>query len=195
MLHRTRWILGAALALSAASTGCGPADSLEPPKDPSAQLAKAAPKTPPGHLARAELDRVLVSNGPAWIFRRVMVEHVIRGDGRWAGWRLVGLPEEWSHVDLRPGDVVVKVNGLVLEQPHQAWEAWKSAAKGDKITVSLLRDGASLELKIPIDGAESPETLKALNRPGPAGRAAEPEPQARPKGSFTIGGDRDDDVY
>jgi hypothetical protein len=129
---------------------------------------------PPGHLARAEVDRVLTTQGPPWILQRVISEEVLRKDGKFAGWRLVGLPEEWKDLDLRPGDVVTRVNDLPLETPDEAWEAWKSVAKAPQLKISLMRDGAARQLILPIDGPPSADTAKTLGRdPGPS-RASAP---------------------
>jgi hypothetical protein len=79
------------------------------------------------------------------------------------------------------------VNGLPLETPDEAWEAWKSVAKAPEIKISLTRDGAARDVVIPIDGALSPETLKALGRDGAPPRAAA-APAAPKRGSVQLGG-------
>jgi hypothetical protein len=129
--------------------------------------------TPPGHLARAEVDHVLVTQGPGVIIRRILYEEVVNG-GKFIGWRMVGLPEEWRDIDLRPGDIVTRVNGLPIERPEQAWEAWKSLATSPDLRITLTRDGGARTLVLPIDGAPVPDTLTALGRePGPSRPAAE----------------------
>ncbi len=178
-----------------ASGGAPPPKPPAPP--PAAPAAAEPPAAPPGHLVRAEVDRVLVTQGPPWVLRRVLSEEVMKSDGKFAGWRLVGLPEEWRGIDLRPGDVVTRVNGLPLETPDQAWDAWKSIAKAPEIKISLMRDGAPRELTIPIDGPVAADTATALGRdPGPQ-RAPSP-PQGR--SSIQIGGNGapegvEDDAY
>ena len=139
---------------------------------------------------------MLTTQGPPWVLRRVISEEVLRHDGKFAGWRLVGLPEEWRGVDLKPGDVVSRVNGLPLETPDQFWEAWKSVAKATEVRIDLSRDGVARQVILPIDGAPSAETLRAIERdPGPQ-RAAAPGPASR---SVVLGGagpePSDDDAY
>ena len=121
-------LLAVSLALTVALGGCseGPAAATAPAKTPAegqATQAKAAPSVPAGHVLRPEVDRVLVQQGPSWLFRRVMREETFGKDGRFAGWRITGLPEEWRSIDLRPGDVVTRVNGKSLETPDDAWDA------------------------------------------------------------------------
>jgi hypothetical protein len=174
-----------ALTLAACEQAAPPRPAAAPPAPPVA-AAPAEPATPAGHLRRGEVDQVLVQQGPPWVLRRVMPEEVIRKDGKFTGWRLVGLPDDWR-IDLKPGDVVSRVNGLPVETPDEAWEAWKSVAKAPEIRISLTRDGAARELVIPIDGALSPETAKALGRDGAPPRAAG-APAAPKRGSVQLGG-------
>jgi hypothetical protein len=183
-------LLAVSLALTIALGGCseGPAAAGAPAKSPAgapAAQAKAAPSAPPGHVLRPEVDRVLVQQGPPWILRRVMREETFGKDGRFAGWRITGLPEEWRPIDLRPGDVVTRVNGKTLETPEEAWDAWKSVAGAREIKLALVRDGAPRDLVIPIDGDPSAEAIRALEQDAPPpGRAA---PKA-PRGVVQIGG-------
>jgi len=121
------------------------------------------------------VDRVLVRSGPPWVLRRVQIEEVLRTDGKFAGWRVVGVPEDWRDIDLHPGDIVSRVNGLPLETPDEAWEAWKSVARATDLRVSLTRDGAARTLVLPIDGPPSPETAMALGREGPTGGGPSPD--------------------
>jgi hypothetical protein len=192
-------LLACSFALALGSAACESSQAVAPPKQPAASARTApavavppAPAAPAGHLARGEVDRVL-TQGPPWLLRRVMREEVIRPDGKFAGWRLTGIPEEWT-VDLRPGDVVTRVNGLPLETPDQAWEAWKSVAKNAELKITLLRDGGTRELVLPIDGgASSPETLRMLGRDG-----APPPRRPQGGGSIQIGGETssvDEEAY
>lgn len=166
-----------------------------PPPAPKAPVAVAAPKVekarpeiPAGHLYREDVDQALTTLGLPWLFRRVLREGAFSKDGRFAGWLITGLPEEWSAIDLKPGDVVQRVNGKTLETPEDAWEAWKSVAKSKEIKLSLERNGASKELVIPIDGDPNPETARLLDRDQPPGRA-QPTREVERKGVVRIGGD------
>lgn len=183
---RSRHILACVFAIV---LGVACQRAAPPPRAPSppstAPSATATAAAPAGHLLRAEVDQVLVQQGPPWVLRRIISEEVLRKDGKFTGWRMVGLPEEWSGIDLKPGDIVTRINGLPLETPDEAWEAWKSVARSPAIEVSLFRDGARRELVIPIDGAPSAETAKLLGREAPA-----PRPTAAPpkRGSVQLGG-------
>lgn len=144
------------------------------PRPKAAAVVKAAP----GHVLRADVDRAL-GQGPPWLLRRVVPEEVLR-DGVFVGWRLVALTDEWSGVDLKPGDIVTRVNGRTLEREGDLWAAWVAVAGASEIRVSYERDGAARELVIPIDGA--PTQLAASLREGRIpGR-----PAGRPRGTIVI---------
>jgi len=179
-------LFAASLALAFGSVACAsaPATRAQPAAPPRpAMAAPAGPVVFPGHLVRGEVDRVLTTQGPPWILRRVLSEEVLRSDGKFAGWRLVGLPEEWKDIDLRPGDVVSRVNDLPLETPDEAWEAWKSVARAAELKITLTRDGAARQLVVPIDGALQNDTATALGRdPGPQRAAAPPANRSIPLG-------------
>lgn len=174
--------------------GCGgeaqPPPAKAPPRPPASAAATASPAAPPGHLARREVEQVLTKLGPSWLLRRVMREEVFDKTGKFAGWRLTGLPDEWSAVDLRPGDVVKRVNGMALETPDDAWAAWKSVAKARELRVSLEREGAARELVLPIDGEPSAEVVQGLERDAPPPRPAERPPRS----VVRIGGDDGDEA-
>jgi hypothetical protein len=163
------------LSLCFALAGCE-----EPPPRPAAAPTPAAPipapaaagaAVPAGHLSRAEVERVL-REGPPWILRRVPVEEVIHDpDGKFVGWRLMGLPAAWASLDLRPGDVVTRVNGHPLETTDEAFDAWLLVAKSKELRVSYERAGATHEMVLPIDGDPTPETLHALESGSPPPRS------------------------
>src|SRR5262245_5761331 len=122
--------------------GCGGA---EPPPAAAPQAAAKPAKPPPaslpaGHIARADVDAVL-AEGPPWVLRRVPIEEVIR-EGKFYGWRVVAMPPEWSGIDLKPGDVVTRVNGMTLEKPDDLFTAWTSLVIASDLKVAYERDGA-----------------------------------------------------
>ncbi|MFT3764872.1 MAG: serine protease [Minicystis sp.] len=185
-----RSCLAAASVLALALAACQEAAPPKAPASPAkpAPAASATPAAAAGRLKRPEVDQVLVQNGPPWVLRRILSEEVLSKDGKFMGWRLVGLPEEWRGIDLKPGDIVMRINGLPLETPDQAWEAWKSVAKTPDLRITVMRDGAAREVVLPIDGALSAETLKLLDRGAPPQRAAAPAGPPPRKGSVQIGG-------
>ena len=161
------------VALAILTAGCG---GTPPPAAPKPAPAKAAErpvtKLPPGHLPRADVDRVVLANGPPWILSRVPVEEVIK-DGKFVGWRVLGLPPDWAALDLKPGDVVTRVNGMSLERPEDLWSAWTSLVVASDLKIAYEREGAPRELTFHIEGEPSKELPAAMT-------SEEPPPRAKP---------------
>src|SRR5690606_10955693 len=110
--------------------GCGGAAVSSAPAEtaPSETAPSEAPSAPPaseGTIARAQLDAVL-EQGFGRFLGRVTTEPHLEG-GRFVGHRLTELRSElFDGVDLRPGDTVVRVNGMPVERPGQALQAWEA---------------------------------------------------------------------
>lgn len=132
--------------------------------------APPAPAGPPDKLERTALKTVLPSGLP-WILRRVWPEEVVR-EGKFIGWRLVAIPEEWLGLDVRPDDIVTRVNGKGVETPDQLWEAWTSLATATELRVAYERNNEMKEFVLPIAGEPAPELLASLNSPSPPPRKA-----------------------
>lgn len=169
--------------LAAAAAGCAETPPIvNTPKKAGTQgqaaPAAAGPVVPPGHLARGEVEGVL-KKGPPWLLRRVTIEEVIR-EGKFVGWRVLSLslPDGWR-VDLKPGDVVMKVNGLALERPDDLWAAWLQLHSAIELKVACEREGKPFEIAMPIDG---PSTAAGAL----AQMETEPPPPPRPSRWQTV---------
>jgi general secretion pathway protein C len=73
-------------------------------------------------------------------------------NGHFRGFRITGLLDAgfWTGVDLQPGDVVIRVNGLSIEHPEEALEAFHSVEGATELRVAYERDGQMRELTYPI---------------------------------------------
>jgi hypothetical protein len=115
----------------------------------------------------------------------VRTEEVLR-DSKFIGWRILELPSEWASMDLKPGDVVTRVNGLPLEKPDDFFSAWSSLVSASDLRVAYERAGATRELAYQIDGAasEAPPALRADAEP-----PSRPAPSGPPRKTIVIVGD------
>ena len=106
----------------------------------------ARPAPPAGSLWRDEVQAT-VEAGLGWFLQRVDVEPSLEA-GRFRGFRVVQLkpPDYWQGVDLRPGDVVVSVNGMPIERETQAYEAFQALKKANELRVRYLRGGRERDL-------------------------------------------------
>jgi type II secretory pathway component PulC len=115
-------------------------------------MAKAPeePRPPKGALFRVDVNAIIDSGFPQFL-QRVEVEPRLV-DGQFRGWSIVNLsPRDfWTGVDLKPGDIVTRVNDLPIERETEAFDAFESLKAADTLRVSFQRDGQSrlLEYRI-----------------------------------------------
>ena len=180
---RERSVLFVCAPLAFALVGCGGSVATAPPPaapTPVAATKLEAPKVKaaPGHLSRAEVDAVIQKNGPPWVLQRVVPEEVFR-EGKFVGWKILSMPKEWSTLDLQPGDVVTRVNGMQLERPENMWSAWTSLAVSSELKIAYERDGTPRELVLQIDGPAAAEIPASMRDDAP--RPREPKKKGPPK--------------
>lgn len=102
-----------------------------------------------GAIARPELEAVL-AQGIARFLQKVHTEPMRNAQGRFVGWRLLELfrddprGAEWV---IRPGDVVVRVNGHSIERPEQFQNVWNSVATSSELVFSVLRGDQTSEIR------------------------------------------------
>ncbi|HTV22536.1 MAG TPA: serine protease [Polyangiaceae bacterium] len=148
---RSSW----AVALLAVSLGaCGPSyPESEYPSAPPAGVSASpddyAP-APPGALWRRDVNEVL-DGGLGKFLQRADLRPQVH-EGAFVGFRVLELrpPAWWQGVDLVPGDVITRVNGMPIEQPTDAHAAFESLRSSDKLVVSYLREGEPHELSYSI---------------------------------------------
>jgi len=145
---------GSSLLLLGLLVGCSAAPEA-PPAAPKA-LAKTpvqapvAPRPPAGALYREDVNALIARGFPDFL-QHVDVEPRLV-DGQFRGWSIVQLnpTEFWSGVDLKPGDIVMRVNDLPIERETEAFDAFESLKQSDALRVAFQRDGQNrlLEYKI-----------------------------------------------
>ena len=142
------WLVVVAGAAACASPqAVRPTDPVDPfgrPRMPRARAAEggAAPSGPTS-LERAAVDAFL-ANGPHWFIRQVAMEPAHMGD-KFVGFRIVSFFEgdpRFSNVDLRPGDVVIRVNDMPIGKPDQFMKAWEDLKAARKLEVEYVRGGS-----------------------------------------------------
>jgi type II secretory pathway component PulC len=153
------------LLLLAVCACAGPAAQAPPPPPPSKPIeevvkepiAEPSPgeRAPPtdqsgAHvISRSQLLPVL-AGGPGAFLQKVDVAPRF-ADGRFQGWRLAKLDERYGGGNLQPGDVIVRVNGRSVEKPDQLMEVWQSLKAAPALELELLRNGAPMKLRWPIE--------------------------------------------
>jgi S1-C subfamily serine protease len=108
-----------------------------------------------GTLRRADVERV-VDAGLGRFLSQVAIEPALSA-GKFTGWSIVSLqpPDFWSAVDLKPGDVVTRINGMAIEREVEAYDAFQAVRQAPTLEVSYLRQGQPRALRYTIIGPPS----------------------------------------
>jgi hypothetical protein len=140
--------------------GCGGArPEIEAPRDrtawPEPTGSSEGPVVPPpsAGLRRTEVRRILDGGLGAFLQRVELSGQPALRNGRFYGFRIAGLqgdPSFWRGVDLRPGDVVTRVNGFAIEHPEEMLRAFDSLAVASELRVDYERAGVERVLRYPI---------------------------------------------
>ena len=112
-------------------------------------------------LQRTDVEHA-VDGGLGRFLTHVVIEPRLSA-GKFTGWSIVALqpPEAWQGVDLQPGDVVTKVNGMAIEREMEAYDAFQAVRHAPTLEVSYVRQNQPRVLRITIVGAPSPTLPKA----------------------------------
>jgi hypothetical protein len=166
---RPRSLLAAVLLTACGSSQYpGIDDPLPLPSDlerADAKAARAANAKPapgaPGTLRRADVESV-VDAGLGRFLAHVVLEPRVSA-GKFTGWTIMALEpaDMWQGVDIKPGDVVTRVNGMPIERETEAYDAFQAVRQAPTLEVSYLRQNQPRTLKYTIVGAPSPALPQA----------------------------------
>ncbi|WP_146157892.1 hypothetical protein [Enhygromyxa salina] len=145
--------------------GCRPTTGTDSsPDEPlidAASDSNAAPATtaegpprPEGAIFRSELLRATQGGSAAYLMAQIGPE-AYRPQGRFEGWMITrvwpGDPDLCTPgCDLRPGDVILSVNGSKLETPEELSNLLAHIDQIESIELTGIRDGAFFERAHPI---------------------------------------------
>lgn len=136
---------------------CGGSPEPKAAESPKTSTTSAATPPPDGAVTRAPITRLkradvklAIDKGLGVLLQNIMVEdYPAMKDGRFYGFRLKTLNPAWA-VDLKPGDVIVRVNGHVIEHPEEADAALRSLEKAASLRIDYEREGKMRTLELPI---------------------------------------------
>ena len=147
MRARTLPIMVLALCAVVRCGATGPALTETSLADQAQQAPPPAPEPPrpPGTVYRDELEAAQ-KKGPQRFIQRLKLRPTFH-DGRFDGFRVVQLDAGLMKVsEVRPGDVVKRVNGLPVERPDQFMKVWESLKGANKITFDVVRAGRAMTI-------------------------------------------------
>jgi type II secretory pathway component PulC len=137
---------------------CGGGEAMPDLKAPGAGPSSiAAPTTTAASAEKiTSLKRSQVQNairhGVGMFLRNVEVdEWPAMKNGKFYGWRVKAINPDWI-LDLMPGDVVLRINGMPIEHPEEADAALKSLDTAPSLKVDIERNGQPRTLELPING-------------------------------------------
>jgi type II secretory pathway component PulC len=155
---RASFVLVLTLVVSPALLACGGSPEPKTAEAPKASTTSAStlpasdamnPRAPITQLKRADVT-LAIDKGLGVFLQNVMVEDFpAMKEGRFYGFRLKALNPDWA-IDLRPGDVIVRVNGQVIEHPEEADAVLRSLAKATSLKIVYEREGKVRTLELPI---------------------------------------------
>ena len=136
--------------------GCGGASESKTASAPTtsttsaaAPAAPSAPRPSVDRLKRADV-KATIAKGLGAFLRNVSVEdYPVMKDGKYHGFRVRALTPDWA-IDLRPGDIVTRVNDHPIEHPEEADAAMRLLEKAPALKVDYEREGKARTLQIPI---------------------------------------------
>ncbi len=155
----SRWSFVFAVGCALGGLACGASGEIAPDpispqaggRGPGGGLPKLlAPKPKVTRLARTGV-RDTVRGGIGRFLQDVTVDDTPAfRNGKFIGFRVVELRGELDACDLRPGDVVTRVNGQSVEHPEDALVVFQSLANASELVVDYERDGSPQKMRLPI---------------------------------------------
>lgn len=160
-MHRKSLFSFALLSIVACGASTPPAHSadqdardshVDPIKAEATASTSNPDAAPSSTLHRADVHRVVAKGLGAFLSRVSLDDHPAQTpDGKFVGFRIAALQgNSWKGVDLKPGDIVTKVNGFPIERPEQALEVFQSLDVASELRVGVERDGVPRELRYAI---------------------------------------------
>lgn len=101
-------------------------------------------------IYRSELA-VALSEGPGRILQRVQL-YPFRDGERFVGYQIVGLfaGENVEIIGVYVGDILLSVNGYVIDRPDKLMALWVDLAQATEVVVEVLREGQRTIARFPV---------------------------------------------
>jgi general secretion pathway protein C len=136
----------------------------------------AATGTPPA-MGAAERVQQLVRANPA-IVGEILRPQVVIADGKQRGFRVYpgANSDAFSRLGLRPGDLVIAINGSALDDPQRSTEVFNSLGSVAEARITVVRNGSQQDLLLNL--AEVANEAEQLARNSGAAPPPSPPPAA-----------------
>lgn len=146
---------GALSVVALAAVACG--ESNTEPKMPRLDTVEPAPRDRPAPVVKRTITslrrtevKATIAQGLGYFLQNVTVDDwPVMRDGKFHGFKIQSINDAWG-IDLKAGDVVTRVNGIVPEKPDDADNALRSLEKATALKVDYERNGMPRVLELPI---------------------------------------------
>ena len=150
-------VVGFAALFVLSSLACGGAATTKSAAAPQVTVAAGGEKSAPvasvgaadTHTLRRSVVRSAVKEGLGLFLQKVALEdEPVLKNGRFHGFRISALhdPGFWKGIDVHAGDVILRVNGMPIEHPEEALEAFHSLEVASELRVAYERQGERREI-------------------------------------------------
>ncbi len=119
------------------------------PAEPRQDIAPPKPQAFVTSVSRAKVKAAIASGVGALLQHVALEDWPVMHEGKFHGFKIRAIDPVLG-VDLRKGDVVTRINGIVPEQPEDADAALRSLDKASTITIEFERENKPLKLELPI---------------------------------------------
>jgi type II secretory pathway component PulC len=159
--------LGLFVSSGLVGLGCGHASPPVPVAAAAPQVivsqAPVAGATLPADAIRRSSVRSVLAAGPGAFLQKVTLDDSpVFSAGKFHGFRIAALQgDSFRDVDLRPGDVVTRVEGMPIEHPEEAVEAFYTLQVASELRVDYERDGVAKTLRYRIVDDDGPNVAPA----------------------------------
>ncbi len=171
----------------------GTLESLMLPRQSGPPLGMAPQAPPPLPTADNPIvDRVrqLIANEPNTIAEVIRPQPVF-AQGKQRGFRVYPgrNRQAFTRIGLRPGDLVLAINGTPLDDPARGQEVFNTLGSSSEAHVTVLRNGKQQDLTLQL--SQIAQEAEALVGGGNDGAAAQPPSDVSPPQTPAEGADRD----
>jgi type II secretory pathway component PulC len=150
-----RLLSPASLVVLAACGGSTPPARDAQVAKPSGELSETATEQPTAakqpitSLKRSDVKETIARGVGAFLQNVTVEDWPVMHGGKFHGFKIKTINPGWN-VDIKPGDVITRVNGIVPEHPEEADAALRSLEKAPSLRIDFERDGQPRTLELPI---------------------------------------------
>jgi type II secretory pathway component PulC len=156
LVVRSGWVLGVSMILGGLGACAHPAKAPVATSKPAAarteptqEIAPPKPQAFVTSVSRAKVKAAIASGVGALLQHIALEDWPVMHEGKFHGFKIRAIDPALG-VDLRKGDVVTRINGIVPEQPEDADSALRSLEKASLITIEFERENKAMKLELPI---------------------------------------------